>query len=367
MKELRWVVWKETLHVIRDIRTLYLALVMPVVLLILFGYALTFDLRKVRIGVLDFDNSKDSRSVVKSLENSGYFIAEYISSPDIRRLVRGNFQALLLIPRGFSKKINLLKIQEIQLILDGTDDNTGRLILATAESIVLRWGVNRLKELTPMNSLTSDQPSIAVWFNPRLRSQPFIVSGLVALIMMVISGLLTTLTISREWETKTIEHLILTPLHSWQIIIGKIIPYLLLSMIDLFNILVVGHLLFEVPIVGSMLMLFLISLVFVIAGLAIGILMSTVAQNQRLAMQLTWLVTILPAFLLSGFIFPIENMPPVLQGITYIVPARYFLVILRGILFKGSSLYHFPSEVLLLSVFSLILLSISIRVFIKRT
>ncbi len=367
MKALRWVIWKETIHVTRDIRTLYLAIVMPVILLILFGYALTFDLRKVHIGILDYDNSRESRSVVKSLENSGYFITTYLSEPDIKQLIRGKFQALIVIPRGFSKDINSLKESDIQFILDGTDDNTGRLILSNTESIIFEWGLNRVKSALPVSDISTSKPSIMVWFNQRLRSQPYIVSGLVALIMMVISALLTTLTISREWETRTIEHLLLTPLHSWQIIIGKLVPYLLLSMIDLSNILIVGHFLFDVPVVGSILLLFLVSFTFVVAGLAIGLLISTVSQNQRLAMQLTWIVTILPAFLLSGFVFPIENMPPALQGISYLVPARYFLTMLRGILFKGSSLRHFPVQALLLMTFSLVLLFISIRVFVKRT
>ncbi len=366
MNRLFWVIWKEVLHIRRDLRTLYLALAMPVVLLVIFGYALTFDLRTVRIGVLDLDQTAESRSLIQTLKNSGYFDPETIRVPDLRMLVQGRAMAILVIPHHLSRDLRQGHPPAIQLVLDGMDDNTGRLILGTLSQILQQWGRQHLRSPAQMLRIQAD-PSVQVWFNPEMRSQPFIVSGLIAIIMMVISALLTTLTISKEWETQTLAQLLLTPLRPWEIVIGKMVPYLVLALVDLFNILWIGHVLFDVPIRGSLWTLFVVALVFVVAGLGIGLLMSTLARNQRLAMQMTWLVTILPAFLLSGFVFPIENMPKILQALSALVPARYFLVMLRGILFKGATWSDFPLEMFFLTLLSVLLIGLAVRTFVRRT
>lgn len=366
MKRLMWVIWKEVLHIRRDPRTLILALVMPVVLLIIFGYALTFDLRKVRIGILDLDQTDASRSLIQTLVNTAYFAPHTIQVPDLHLLIHGPDLALLIIPKHFSRDLRRNRLPTLQVILDGMDDNTGRLLLGTVTQVVQEWARKHAADHRGHAAFWAE-PSIQVWFNPEMRSQPFIVSGLIAIIMMVISALLTTLTISKEWETQTLMQLLLTPLRPWEIVIGKMLPYLGLAMLDLLNILWIGHWLFDVPIRGNWMTLFGVALIFVTAGLGIGLLMSTLARNQRLAMQLTWLVTILPAFLLSGFVFPIENMPQILQALSTLVPARYFLMMLRGILFKGASWSDFPWEALALSLLSLLLIGLAIRTFVQRT
>ncbi len=366
MSRLRWVIWKELLHVRRDLRTLYLALGMPIILLVIFGYALTFDLRTVPVGVVDQDQTAASRSLVWALQNAGYFEMREIHAPNLQDLVRARYMAILVIPHHFSRDLTRGTPANVQLILDGMDDNTGRLVLGTLRQIIEAWGARHVRLLT-RTTKTLSEPSIQVWFNPEMRSQPFIVSGLIAIIMMVISALLTTLTISKEWETQTLTQLLLTPLRPWEIVLGKMVPYMILALVDLGNILWIGHWLFDVPIRGNLITLFIVAWIFVVAGLGIGLLMSTIAQNQRLAMQMTWLVTILPAFLLSGFVFPIENMPWILQALSALVPARYFLVMLRGILFKGATWSDFPMEFLFLTLLSSLLIFSSIRIFIRRT
>ena len=365
MKRLGWITYKETLHILRDPRTLILALVVPVVLLIIFGYALTFDLRQVRIGVVDRENSVATHTLVRKLQDTGYFVVVPLPEPSEEALRRGTLQALLVIPRHFTLHLRSLRPDNLQVIVDGTDDTMARLLLAylrqtlqAALQDLLGSSVADLEAATALLAGAASAGSnalmpvtgrfhrprlnlqVRLWFNPSQKSQPFVVSGLVALIMMLMAALLTAITIAREWEFGTLEQLLLTPLRPWEFILGKLVPYIVLAFIDLVNVLALGAWLFSLPIVGSLLLLFAFSALFVLAGVALGIAISTTAKNQQLAMQMAWLATILPVFLLSGFIFPIENMPGWLQALSALVPARFYLVILRGILFKGAGFGH---------------------------
>ena len=363
MKRLGWITYKETLHILRDPRTLILALVVPVVLLIIFGYALTFDLRQVHIGVVDRENSVATHTLVRKLQDTGYFVVVPLSEPSEEALRRGTLQALLVIPRHFTLHLRSLRPDNLQVIVDGTDDTMARLLLAylrqTLQAALQDLLGSSLADLEAATALLAGPTGadslvpvsgrlhrprlnlqVRLWFNPSQKSQPFVVSGLVALIMMLMAALLTAITIAREWEFGTLEQLLLTPLRPWEFILGKLVPYIVLAFIDLVNVLALGAWLFSLPIVGSLLLLFAFSALFVLAGVALGIAISTTAKNQQLAMQMAWLATILPVFLLSGFIFPIENMPGWLQALSALVPARFYLVILRGILFKGAGFEH---------------------------
>ncbi len=395
MKRLAWITYKETLHILRDPRTLILALGVPVVLLVIFGYALTFDLRQVRIGVVDNANSAVSRALVRQLQNTGYFQVVYLQQPDETLLRRNRLLALLVIPRHFSSLLRTDHRRHLQVLVDGTDDTIARLLLAylrqtleaalqqlLASSIPGGAGTELSGPLFFPDSLNQDQstwrtqavglrlspgPSvdlrIRLWFNPSQKTQPFVVSGLVALIMMLMSALLTAITIAREWEFGTLEQLLLTPLRPWEFILGKLLPYIALAFIDLVNVLALGTWLFSLPVAGSLLLLFGLSALFVLAGVALGIAISTTAKNQQLAMQMAWLATILPVFLLSGFIFPIENMPGWLQALSALVPARFYLVILRGILFKGAGFVHLVPAIRGLALLSLVFVGLAVARF----
>ncbi len=403
MKRLAWITWKETLHILRDPRTLILALVVPVVLLVIFGYALTFDLRTVTLGVVDRDRSPLSRSLIRHLEDTGYFRIVALPSPQEHWLRQGKVLALLVIPQGFETQVGINPRKQIQMVVDGTDDTVARLLLAYLQQSLQAALQRQLHDadalgmgtLTPSAAASGPSPQqlwvflsdslqvlsvgpslnsqlplgshpqtvsleIRIWFNPSQKTQPFVVSGLVALIMMLMSALLTAITIAREWEFGTLEQLLLTPLKPWEFILGKLVPYIVLAFIDLVNVLALGTLLFDLPIVGSLLLLFLLSALFVLAGVALGIAISTTAKNQQLAMQMAWLATILPVFLLSGFIFPIENMPGWLQAASAAVPARFYLVILRSILFKGSGWAQLTSAIQGLALLALVFVGIAV-------
>ncbi len=262
----------------------------------------------------------------------------------------------------FGKKIETRKAVQVQVILDGSDSNTATIAMGYVTAISRRFE-SRLSavKFTPLVEARS-----RVWYNPELKSRNFIVPGLIAVIMAVIIALLTSLTISKEWDRGTMEQLISTPLKTPELIIGKLIPYFLIGFADTIIAVLIGTLLFEVPLRGSLLLLLLLSGIFLFGGLSFGILISVVARNQLLASQMAMLSSFLPAFMLSGFVFAISNMPDALQLVTYIVPARYFVTILKGVFLKGSGLDLLWLESILLTVFAAAVFAAANRSFKKR-
>lgn len=370
---LRAVARKEFLHVLRDKRALGIAIVLPMVMLMIFGYALTLDLDRVPITVWDQSRTVHSRELVARFEGSRYFALQ-ASARDYREieeaLDHGSALLALVIPADFAQRVASERSAEVQVLADGTDANTATLALGYADSVVRRYSqeilLKKLQRATGKKPLLPLELRPRAWFNTDMESRIFIVPGLIAVIMMLISALLTSLTVAREWETGTMEQLISTPVRGPELILGKLAPYFVIGMVDMALSVVAGRYLFEVPIRGSLLLLFGVSAVYLVGALALGILISTKARNQLLASQAAFVATFLPAFLLSGFMFEIANMPKGMQLVTYLVPARYFVAFLRGLYLKGSGLAQLWPECLLMVAFAALMLLAAMRGFKKR-
>ena len=355
---------KETLHILRDPRSLYLALGLPIVLLILFGYAITFDIKNVPVGVVDLDRTVLSRNLLSRLEASQYFDLKFIktSSSDVEKFLdRGEVRFVLVLPSGFSRNLSAGKGTGIQLLVDGSDNNSAQVALGYMSGLVQTFSVNILLEIVQRTGISIPlrlppfQIEPRVWYNPELRSTNFIVPGLIAVLMMVIAAMLTSLTVSREWEMGTMEQLIATPIRSHEMIFGKLFPYYILGLIQTLLVILIGQVLFGVPFRGNLFFLFLVSSLFLICGLGIGLFISTVAKSQQLSFMMSIILTLLPAFLLSGFLFPVASMPRLIRIVANFVPAKYFLTILRGIFLKGTGLAVHWQEMGALFIFAVII------------
>lgn len=335
---------KETWQIIRDSRALYLALGIPVMLMILFGYALSLDVDNIPLAVWDQDRSPESREFVDRLTSSGYFRIKFRTDryDDIVRAVdRNRVSVGLVIPFDFSRNLKKGSVSKVQALVDGSDSTRAGLAMVYIETIAAVFDQDYKKRALNRQSVEQRinvpiEPRIKLIYNPELVSRNNIVPGLIAIIMMVMAALLTSLTVVRERETGTMEQLISTPLKSNELIVGKLIPYFVLGYLDLVMVYLMGHYLFEVPFRGSLLLMFLVSGLFLVGALSVGFLISVVAANQFLATQFALLGTFLPSFLLSGFVYPISNMPDLLQLMTYLIPARHYITILRGIYLKGA-------------------------------
>jgi len=362
---------KETLHIIRDPRSLYLALGLPIVLLILFGYAITFDVKNIPIAVVDQDNSVLSRDLISRIASSNYFDLLYLlntySGTD-RLLDEGRVKIILSIPSFFSRDISRKQDTPVQVLVDGSDNNTAQIAIGYVSGILQLFSSNIIMEKLnkdgpmPIEGIPPINVEPRVWYNPDLKSTNFIIPGLIAVLMMVIAAMMTSLTIAREWEIGTMEQLIATPARPHEIIIGKLTPYYFLGLLQTSFVILIGTFLFKVPLRGNILFLFCVSSLFLACGLGIGLFISTVTKSQQLAFMMSIIFTLLPSFLLSGFIFPVSSMPQIVRFFTYLVPAKYFLVVLRGIFLKGIGLNILWPEVVSLILFaSLIILACAKR------
>lgn len=358
---------KEAIQLRRDPKSLMLAFLLPTLLLILFGYAITWDVEDIKTAVVDFDNSAQSRKLLDSFRSAGYFtITAYLqdTSRIASLLERGKAQVCLVIPPDFSSELNAGRCAMLQVIVDGSDANTATIILGYTRSIVEAYSARmRLAGASPKTPLRVQS---RVWYNEEVKSRNMIVPGLIPVIMMIIAAMLTSLTIAREWERGTMEQLASTPVSRVEVVLGKLFPYMVIGIIDLVVSCVIGVLMFGVPFRGDPLLLFLMSLVFLVGVLGLGMFISAVAKSQLLATQIALVTTFLPAFLLSGFMFRIEVMPQALQLLSYLVPARYFLVITRGIFLKGVGMEVLYTQGILLVVFSVIGLGVAVSAFRKE-
>ena len=373
LRRIKAVAKKEFTHVLRDPRSLGLGIAIPMLLLFLFGYALTLDVDKVPLIVWDQSNTDSSRELISRFGGSRYFqLKKYTDNyRDIERAIdRREALIALVIPADFARLLETGNKAPVQAILDGSNSNTATIALGYAENAALSFSRDVMIEQAHHNGMNSSIGQLdirpRIWFNADMISRNYIFPGLIAVIMMVIAALLTSLTVAREWETGTMEQLISTPLKGPELIIGKLIPYFTIGIIDLVLAILVGQFAFQVPLNGSLILLLGMSLLFLIGTLSLGILISIVTKNQRLASQLALVSTMLPAFLLSGFIFPIDNMPLVIRGITHIIVARYFVTILRGIYLKDVGLEVLWGEALFLALFTVIVLAMAIRKFRKK-
>jgi len=341
-----------------------MALGLPIVLLILFGYAITMDVRHVEVGIIDQDRTALSRNFISRVRASDYFSLRYLSSNDTeteRLLNEGLVKVFIVIPPDFSRDLAKGKDKALQLLVDGSNNNRALVSLGYVSRIIQIFATDVLTEkMRRQGGLYGGgfpmiDPRIRVWYNPELRSANFIVPGLIAVVMTVMTTLLTSLTVAREWENGTMEQLIAGPARSHEIVIGKMLPYFLLGLAQVALVVLAGTLIFKVPLKGNLFVLFVVSAIFLFCGLGIGLLLSIVTRSQQLAYMFSILTTLLPSYLLSGFIFPIKSMPKVIQWISALVPARYFLTTLRGIFLKGYGFGSIWLEISCLSVLSVII------------
>lgn len=366
MHSIRYIAFKEVRHILRDPRSLMIAILMPLLMTLLYGYAINLDIKNLKLAILDYDHTPESRELANRFYNSGYFTGPdampTLSDPETV-LRRSQAHAILAIRPGFGAALADGTPFELGLIVDGADANTASAAASYAEIVLQSMLEDGLPEGFEAPGVRLSQQ---VLYNPDLKSSHFFVLGLIAVILMLISALLTSLTIAREKETGTLEQLLTAPVKPHQIIIGKIIPYIGIAGLDGIIVWAFAVFHFGVPVAGSVGLLALFSVIFIIAALSIGILVSTIAKTQQVAMTITLTLTMMPSVLLSGFAFEIKNMPRVLQIITLIVPARYFIPIIRGIMLKDSGLRTLWPQAVGLALISLALLGLATRRFKMR-
>jgi ABC-2 type transport system permease protein len=372
LTRLRAIARKEFIQLYRDRRSLAIIFAMPLLLLLLFGYAVTLDITDVQVAVYDQERSEQSREFIRHFAESKYFTlaADVGDYADLTRLIDlREAQIGLVIPYDFSRSLDSGRQTAVQVLLDGSDANTANIILGYTRSVVQNYSQSVLLDYLGRQGITDRRVPVElrprVWFNEELESKNYIVPGLIALIMAVIGALLTSLTIAREWERGTMEQLVATPVHKVELIIGKLLPYYLLALLDVAIAMGVGVLIFQVPFRGSLPIFFFLSSLFLFVVLSQGFLISVIAKNQMLANQMALVSTFLPAFLLSGFMFSIANMPMALQLVTILVPARYFVTILQGLFLKGIGLDILWPSMLALMLFAAVIGALAHRRFSK--
>jgi ABC-2 type transport system permease protein len=364
---------KEFIQIVRDPRTLYITLAIPVIQMFLLGYTATSDVRNVPLAVFDQDHSPAARQLLDAYRAADYFKITFDadSESELRGLIDGGqARAGLIIPPDYGAALLAGQTARVTFVLDGSDPNSASTSLAAAQLIGQAHATEIMVDRLAQQGLVLGQGlpvevTTHVWFNPDLISAFFMIPALIGLILQLLTSMLTATAIVRERERGTIEQLIVTPIRSWELILGKIIPYVLIAFLDTVEILVVGTWWFKVPIRGSLGLLMSLSGLFLVSSLGIGLFLSTVARTQQEAMMLTWF-TLLPTIFLSGFLFPLEAMPVALRAVSYAVPLRYYLTIIRSVILKGVGLEALMPEVLALALIGLILMGAAALRFRKR-
>jgi ABC-2 type transport system permease protein len=343
-----------------------MALALPVLMLLLFGYALTLDVDHVPLAVWDQSGTPASRELVSRFEGSPYFslVRHVDNERDLNRtLDSGEALMALVIPYDFGRKVASQAEAPLQMVLSGVDSNTGTIAMGYAEAIAdiyaQDWSLQRMKRIGATDFRPPLDVRQMVWFNRDLESRNYIVPGLIAVIMMVIAAMLTSLTFAREWERGTMEQLISTPVQREELVLGKLIPYFAIGMFDMVLVVVLGQFMFQVPLRGNVALLFGLASIFLVGVLTMGMLISIATKGQLMASQLAMMLTFLPSFILSDFIFSVVNMPRVIQWITYLVPARYFIAVLKGIYLKGVGLEILAADALLLTAFAAMMVALA--------
>ena len=352
---------KEFLHIRHDPRSLIIIFVLPVIQLILFGYALNMEIQNIDMAIVDYNNTMYSRKLVQEFEGNNYFSPFYYQGEqrDIEQLLLyRKARAIMIIDKDFDEKYMHAELIPVQILIDASDPNAATMIKHYFNSVISNFNSRYRAQV---NTPFTIEPRI--WYNPDLKSSYFFVPGLVALILVMISALLTSITITREKEMGTMEQILVSPIKPLEIIIGKVLPYILLAFLDGFMILILGVFLFNVPFDGSVLLLILLSTLYITTALSLGLMISTIVSTQQVAMMAALAITLLPTVMLSGFIFPIKSMPIILQYISYMVPAKYFLIIIRGIMLKGNTFAQLSLQTLFLLIMTLVLLRIALRKF----
>ncbi len=363
---LRAITRKEFIHILREPRTLGIMLLIPVVQLLLLGFAATTDIRHLNSGVYDADRTAQSRALIDAYRASDYFAINYYveNEQQLGQLLdRGDIRAAMIIPAGYADQLARGQDAQVAFLIDGSDPAVAGTAFSAAQAVGQAQNTELLEKKlgVDVTKLGGIDIRPRVWYNPELKSANYMIPALIGLILQFITMAFTAQAIVREREQGTIEQLVVTPLRAWELIVGKLTPYIGIAFFNLIEILVLGVLIFGVPIHGSLFLLGLTAFLFLLTTLGLGVLVSTIARTQQEAFQTTMLIN-LPGIFLSGFFFPIEAMPPFLQFLSYFVPLRYMLIILRGIVLKGVGLDAILSPVVALAIFGFaILIGASLR------
>jgi ABC-2 type transport system permease protein len=361
---------KEFIHILRDPRALVIMFIIPLFQLTVLGYAVTTDIDHLNTVVLDHDKTMHSRALIDAYRASNYFqITGYVGDEDEagEMLDKGTVRAALIIPPGYGRDMVAGKRSEIAFYIDGTDPQVSSAVFASAQSVGQAQSIQIIQQRLGLDA--ENMPGIDVrpriWYNPDMESAYFTIPGLIVIVLYLFTALFTSMSIVREREQGTIEQLIVTPIHSIELVIAKVFPYIFVAFFDVLEVLAVGVFWFGLPVNGSLSLLLTLSALFLATSLGIGIFISSVAGTQQEAMMLT-MATMLPSIFLSGFVFPIEAMPGWLQAVTYIVPARYMLVVVRGILLKGVGMEILLDQVVALAIFGLVIMFLAATRFRKK-
>jgi len=365
-RRIRAIIFKEIHHILRDPRTLAIIFALPVFMVLIFGYALNMDIKNIKLGVMDRDNSPESRALLRKFYASEYF--EIAATPQNRgeteQLIRsGKIKAALVIPEDFGETRANKPESAVQLLVDGSDPTFGNSAVNYATAVTFSYSVRS----GARGNIQPVEVREKFLYNPDLKGSNFIIPGIVAVLLMMVCALLTSLTIAREKETGTMEMLLVSPVRPMEIIVGKVAPYIVMGVLDAVFILVFAKIVFGIPIHGDLWLLFGMGIIYVYCALGMGLLISSIAPTQQVAMMAAMVGTLLPSFVLSGFIFSIFSMPAPIRAITRIVPARYFIDIIRGILLKSSPAWVLKDEALTLAVIGTIFLAIATLRFKTRT
>jgi ABC-2 type transport system permease protein len=367
-RRLRAIFIKELHHITRDPRSLAMALAVPVMMLLLYGYALSLDVDRVPTIIYDQDQTSQSRDLIRQFQGSRYFDVRGLADgygPIEGGIDRNQILMGVVIPRDYSKNVGAGREAPVQILLDGSDSNTASIVLGYAEGLVRNYSLRLRQDM--QNRRGGERGGapvdarLRVWYNSSLESKNYVVPGLIAVILQIIAALLTSLTIAREWEMGTMEQLLSTPLRPAEMVLGKMLAYFVVGLADAVMAVLVGVFVFQVPLRGGLPLLAVSVCVYLVGVLFWGVFVSAVARTQLAAYQLGLLSSFLPAFLLSGFVYSIENMPPVIQAITYIVPSRYVVTILKGVFLKGVGIGVLWGELGFLALFAIIIFILAAR------
>jgi len=370
---IRMIIWKEFLQIVRDPRLLAVVVLLPVLMLLLYGFIINLDVQHIRLAVLDYDHSRESRDLIGVFSHGEYFdVVGYLTQPRQvnETLDRSQAKVVLVIPLHYSRDLAGGRTVPVQLLVDGSDSTTASTAIGYIGAILQQQSANITLHALARTGLHGTLAPLDVrtryWYNPELRSANFIVPGLIAVILSMLAALLTSVTVVRERDRGTIEQIIVSPIQPFELMIGKLIPYILVAFCVVLLSIAVGLFIFHVPLRGSLALVLLTSAVFITAALGIGLLISTIAGNQQVAMTGALMGTQLPNIILSGFIFPISSMPAIVQLIAQIVPAAHFIRILRGIYLKGNGWPQVWLPTLYLGIIGIAMLALSTARFKKK-
>jgi ABC-2 type transport system permease protein len=374
MRTILEIIRKEFIQFRRDKKMFGISFIAPVFQLLILGYAATLDVKNIPMVVCDLDNSSTSRDLIRNFSSSGYFtIVEYLPQPnDIdRQIDDGHASVAIVIPADFEHKLTSGDSAPMQVIADGSESNSAAIGMGYVTLIVGRYSENIIIQSLVKRGLASSIPGrvkaeIRVWFNPELRSRNFMVPGVLALLLMVMTMILTSLAIVKEKETGKMEQLVVTPIKPYQLMVGKLAPFLIIGIIDVILVVLFTNVFFDLPVKGSFWLLMGLCLVFLMTTLGLGLFVSTISRTQQQAMLTAIFFFMLPMIFFSGFVFPIQNMPQIIQYVTYAFPLRYFFVIIRGLFLKGVGISTLWPQALALLAFGVVILSMSVLRFRKR-